>query len=267
VGLYSRRAGEGNFGRATLALAMPSRPWILGHRGAPRVTVENTLASFAAARAEGADGVELDVRLAACGTLVVAHDADLSRFTGRRTRVRASSAWALSRENLGAGEGIPALSAVLDRLEGTWLNVEVKADDGDPRALASAVAGLLRPRRARFRGLVVSSFEPRVLVALRAMAPELARGLLLDKDPVERGRALAALRDVSPRAIHPHWSAGFDAMRAWRAAGFDVNVWTVDRPELLMGCAEAGVTAIITNVPGRAVDLLRARRVDHSESR
>jgi glycerophosphoryl diester phosphodiesterase len=257
MGLYPRRAGEGNFAEATLPLAMATLPRILGHRGAPRAAVENTLTSFREALAQGADGVELDVRLAACGTLVVAHDADLSRFTGRRTRVRASSAWALSRMDLGAGEGVPSLAVVLDLLEGCALNVEIKSDDGDPRALASAAAALLRPRRSRFRLLVVSSFDPAVLVHLRAMAPELSRGLLLDTDPAERNRALSALRAVAPRAIHPHWSAGSDAIRRWRSVGYDVNVWTVDRPEVLHLCAEAGATSIITNVPARAVDTLR----------
>ena len=38
----------------------PRTPLILGHRGAPKAAPENTLASFAAALAEGADGVELD---------------------------------------------------------------------------------------------------------------------------------------------------------------------------------------------------------------
>lgn len=226
-----------------------TRPWVLGHRGSPKIAVENTLASFRAALDEGADGSEFDVRLASCGTLVVGHDHDLSRFTGRATRVRTSSAWALSREDLGGGEGIPSLDDVLRVLEGKIVNVEVKADDGDPVALARAVADSAKKWRAKHKRFIVSSFEPKVLIELRRVAPEVERGLLLDPDVREKNRALAALRDVAPRAIHPHWSEGEERLRHWRQCGYDVHVWTVNEPALAQALAQCGVTSIITNHP------------------
>lgn len=225
------------------------QPWVLGHRGSPKIAVENTLASFRSAVREGADGSEFDVRLASCGTLVVGHDHDLSRFTGRATRVRSSSAWALSREDLGGGEGVPSLDDVLRVLEGLIVNVEVKADDGDPVALARAVAASATKWRRKHRRFIVSSFEPKVLIELRRVAPEVERGLLLDPDPREKNRALAALPDVAPKAIHPHWSEGEERLRHWLAFGYDVHVWTVNEPELARALAHTGVTSIITNHP------------------
>ena len=55
---------------------MSPRPLLLGHRGARGVKSipENTLASFDRALADGCDGFEFDVRLAADGTAVVCHD-------------------------------------------------------------------------------------------------------------------------------------------------------------------------------------------------
>src|SRR4051794_36499575 len=47
---------------------------VLGHRGASAARPENTLAAFATALADGADGVELDVRRTLDGVLVVHHD-------------------------------------------------------------------------------------------------------------------------------------------------------------------------------------------------
>ena len=38
-------------------------PLIIGHRGAAAIAPENTLASFTRAFADGADGIEFDVRL------------------------------------------------------------------------------------------------------------------------------------------------------------------------------------------------------------
>ena len=64
------------------------RPLILGHRGAPYDAPENTLASFARALEQGADGVELDVRRARDGVPVIIHDETLDRTSGARLRFR-----------------------------------------------------------------------------------------------------------------------------------------------------------------------------------
>ncbi|HEV8648949.1 MAG TPA: glycerophosphodiester phosphodiesterase family protein [Actinomycetes bacterium] len=61
---------------------------ILGHRGARLVAPENTLAAFRAALAEGADGVELDVRRTSDGVLVCFHDSGLGRTTNGRGPLR-----------------------------------------------------------------------------------------------------------------------------------------------------------------------------------
>jgi glycerophosphoryl diester phosphodiesterase len=50
------------------------RPVICGHRGAPAVQPENTLASFAAAEKRGATWVEFDVRPTSDGELAIHHD-------------------------------------------------------------------------------------------------------------------------------------------------------------------------------------------------
>src|SRR2546423_11109516 len=62
-------------------------PRVVGHRGAPQAAPENTLAGIRAAAEEGADGVEVDLRRAGDGTVVVIHDADLRRTCGRDGRV------------------------------------------------------------------------------------------------------------------------------------------------------------------------------------
>lgn len=61
---------------------------ILGHRGARLVAPENTLAAFHAALAQGADGVELDVRQTSDGVLVCFHDSGLGRTTNGRGPLR-----------------------------------------------------------------------------------------------------------------------------------------------------------------------------------
>src|SRR5918993_337434 len=58
---------------------MSRLPLIIGHRGSSALAPENTLAAFRRAIADGADGIEFDVRLARDGVAVVIHDATLER--------------------------------------------------------------------------------------------------------------------------------------------------------------------------------------------
>jgi glycerophosphoryl diester phosphodiesterase len=234
-------------------------PRILGHRGAPFAAPENTLAAFRAALRAGADGVELDVRLCRTGELVVCHDATLARLAGIRVRVAASSAMALRRCDLGHGRRMPLLREVLEEFAGSRVNVEVKADDGAPEALAQALAAELKRRGRRGPSVIVSSFAPAVLAALRARAPSVPRGLLLTSDPIERGRALASLRAVKPHALHPPFALCTpERVGSWRRQGFAVNAWTVDAPDDVLAMARAGVDTIITNQPAVALAALRA---------
>jgi len=56
-------------------------PKIIGHRGIPHLTPENTMASFRAAVENGADGLETDVQMTKDGELVLIHDETLDRTT------------------------------------------------------------------------------------------------------------------------------------------------------------------------------------------
>ena len=64
------------------------RPIIFAHRGASAHAPENTLAAFELALAQGADAIELDVKLSADGHVVVIHDATVDRTTDRQGRVK-----------------------------------------------------------------------------------------------------------------------------------------------------------------------------------
>lgn len=209
--------------------------------------------------AEGADGVELDVRLCATGELVVCHDPTLERVAGRAVRVDRCSLMALRRYDLGRGERVPTLDEVFAALPApAFVNVEIKGDGGEPGALAQATAEAVAKARAEGR-VVVSSFEPAVLRALREIWPRLPRGLLVPPHPLEASDVLARARGVLPTAIHPHYSVcSPERVRDWRVLGLRVNAWTVDAGADVVRVAHAGVDAVITNVPAVALSALYA---------
>jgi glycerophosphoryl diester phosphodiesterase len=230
-------------------------PALFAHRGAHREAPENSLAAFERAIAEGADGVELDVRTCASGTVVVAHDPDLRRVAGRPEAV-ATLPWpALARVELGGGERVPRLDDALDLVLGAGLrvNVEVKGDVPDRPATARAVARLLgRRRRAEREAVVLSTFDPVVLAVLRARARGVPAALLFDAAHTGARRAALLIATLRPDGVHPHAPLCTAArVRRWRRGGRFVNVWTVNDPRRARQLASLGVDALITDdVPG-----------------
>jgi glycerophosphoryl diester phosphodiesterase len=70
---HARHVFQPNEKNVTRGQWEPKRVDIIGHRGSPYTALENTARSFIHAARAGADGVELDVFLLKCGTLVVFH--------------------------------------------------------------------------------------------------------------------------------------------------------------------------------------------------
>ncbi len=129
-----------------------ARP-VIGHRGASGSFPENTLLAFREAIREGADAVELDVRLSADGVPVVLHDATLDRTTDGRGPVAGMPLAALQELDAGSGERIPALVDVLEELSGTPIIIEIK----ERRAGASVARVIEAPIfRGPLKGLRVA---------------------------------------------------------------------------------------------------------------
>jgi glycerophosphoryl diester phosphodiesterase len=226
---------------------MPA-PLILGHRGASRAAPENTLAAFALAREQGADGVELDVRSTADGVLVVHHDAAIAGF-GLVAAVDFPALRAAHPE-------IPTLAEALDATRGLLVNVEVKClpwePDADPEhEVARAVTDRVLEHRAE---AVISSFDLGAVDACRARAPQLATGWLTHAQDVGVVAAVAAGHGHA--WLHPDRASVLGApgeiVATCHDLGLRVDVWTVDDPDELRALAHAGVDAIITNVPDAA---------------
>jgi len=110
------------------------RPWIIGHRGAPREAPENTLSSFELAIRQGADLIELDLHMSADKQLVVIHDDTVDRTTDGTGPIGDLSLKELRALDAGSwlhpkfcGERIPTLSEALDLSAGrVGLMVELK---------------------------------------------------------------------------------------------------------------------------------------------
>ena len=217
---------------------------VLAHRGASAAAPENTPEAFALADRMGADGVELDVRRAPDGRLLVAHDP----LPGSLVDIDA----------LGAATLAEVLDACGDRM---LVNVEIKNSKVDPdydptMAIVAPVIDELRRRGpAASDRWLISSFSWSTVAACREYAPEIATGCLtsaaVDDPTLER---LAA---AGHRALHP-WDAQVDEtlVALCRRHGLAVNTWTCNEPARLVALAELGIDGVCTDVPDVALHAL-----------
>ena len=244
----------------------PGSRIVLGHRGAPSLAPENTLASIRRAARAGASWVEIDVDVIGDGTPIVIHDAALDRTTDRT-----GSYYGLSRAELEdidagswfiaddgsrpyAGERLPTLARALEAIaaEGLSVIVEMKPCEAGARACAGLVDAVaehldLFAVRAPGSQVVVSSFNPLLLDRMGRRRPATRLALLMEAGlPPGDWRSRAEALGVE--AINPA-DEGLERelVEQMRALGYGVNVWTINSPERAEELFSWGVSGIFTD--------------------
>ncbi len=206
-------------------LAGKHRPIVVGHRGVVRLHQENSLAGFRRAMELGIPAVELDVRLTRDGRAVVVHDSNLARLTGSSANVVDLTWDQLSRlrvwRDLPMGvdangapvvtrydreEPISLLEEILSEISGALIiNVELKIDL--PRFwrvdVGGIVARVIADARVEDR-VIVTSFDPRMLVAARRAHPSLAIGFCFDDTMLDFASLVLDRLPALPVALDPH---------------------------------------------------------------
>jgi glycerophosphoryl diester phosphodiesterase len=226
-----------------------ARP-VIAHRGASGTYPENTLLAFEHALGEGADALELDVRVTADGVPVVIHDRTVDRTTDGSGDVRNLSLAAVERLDAGRGERIPRLEAVLERYPHAPLLMEIK----DPSASIPALTVIRR--HAAQRRVLIGSFKWRALVPFRRA------GVPTTSARMGVAVAVAASRlgipwpgPVAAYAVPERdgWIPVVDGrfVRLARRAGKPVHVWTVNDPDRARRLRNLGVCGIITDFPAQ----------------
>jgi glycerophosphoryl diester phosphodiesterase len=250
------------------------RPLVLAHRGGCAIGPENTLVALERGRAAGADGFEIDVRLARDGELVVIHDATLDRTSNARGSVASMTVAELARVDAaywfdpeggyplrGQGIGVPPLVEALRRFPDCPFIVELKDNDTDS---ARRAIEIVRAAGAIDR-VMIGSFHRRALQRVRHLEPDLPTGaatsetrlalyksrlsLPLGRTPYRAFQvpeAFGATRVLTPRFI-----------RAAHDAGVPIQVWTVDDEQDMRRLLDWGVDALITNRPAVAARVVR----------
>jgi len=220
-------------------------PLAIGHRGAPTVETENTLASIDAAIRAGADWVEIDVKLTRDQVPVLLHDPTLHRIW--------DIAAPISELNLAdLPPMIPTLHQALDRINGRGVRLLIDFT-GLPEGIASInlVTDLGRQEEAAFTGgtdalAAVRAHDPAAIIAMSWESL-----VLPDEQTLDRVRP-----DYFNQAHELLDAKTIDIMHE---GGLKVSTYTVDTPERMRWLADNGVDAIISNRVATLIETLAAR--------
>jgi len=217
----------------------------LAHRGDWSEAPENTVAAFRAAERAGADMIELDIRRAADGAVVVVHDPTLERVWGSPLAVADATLAEL------AQIGVATLAEALACVDLPVMVDFTMADVVEPALAVISEADALE--RVLFSGGNVAGHR-----RIRALAPAARIALTwTDREPPPA----ALLEELVVEYFNPPWER-VDALivDAMHDRGYKVSTWTVDDPREMRRVVDCGVDAVVTNRVPELVALLAEAR-------
>ena len=182
------------------ATAVSNEIMIQAHAGASLLAPENTLAAFTEAENLGADGIETDVRMTKDHELVVHHDDSIGQTSDGQGNISEMTLEELKALDFGSwfgsgfeGEQILTLEECLEaakELSFDVVNLELKPvpaggedgdEEGESRIYVEAAADAIR-HSGYAEHILITSFDRRLLKALKEYAPEIPVGILTVPD-------------------------------------------------------------------------------------
>ncbi len=232
------------------------QPLVFGHRGASAHAPENTLAAFQLALEQGADGIELDVRLSRDGEVMVLHDGRVERVTGQPGALADLTRAEIQRLDAGslfspafAGERIPSLTEVFETFGDQLLyDLEIKNFAAPQNGLETRVLALIRRYRLQ-QQVLISSFNPFAVRFFQRKLPEAPSGLLLLGGVAGRVEESLVSAWGSLGAVGVHHT-GLTAALKQRQRRRLVWVWGLQTPADVRQALSQGSSALIADDPG-----------------
>lgn len=227
------------------------------HRGAPLgdddASVENTMAAFDRAYAQGFRYFETDVHATSDGVAVACHDPSLKRVAGHRTRI-ADVEWSdLNKLSVG-GAPLPTLIELLEAFPDVRFNIDPKSD-----AVVRPLVAIVRSS-GRLDRVCLASFSDRRLRWIRAA---LGNRACTAAGPRELRRAVVQgvrsrpldLPGVNvlqiPRPLAAQLTAGraghLDLLAAAQRVDLPVHVWTVNDEVEIDRLLKRGVDGVMSD--------------------
>jgi glycerophosphoryl diester phosphodiesterase len=248
------------------------KPMLFGHRGYSSIAPENTLPSFLMCVQKGIPGVELDVHLCKTGELVVVHDSNLKRVSGKDVNVEDLTFEQLRKIDVGSHKGkeyadeqIPLLSEVFQSCgDKLYYDIELKASNTKNIGLEQKTWDTICAFDLEKR-CMVTSFNPFSILRFNRLTHHALPTAVIydDGKGVPRafrygwGRHIARCSYLKPdkKQVTGSTMEKFHAKK-----GYPVCTWTVNEEKEAKALLELGVTGIISNNPGDFLELVKRYR-------
>jgi glycerophosphoryl diester phosphodiesterase len=254
-------------------------PLVIAHRGASAHAPENTLPAFQLAKEAGADLIELDYYHTRDGQPIVFHDKTLDRTTdavakwgGEKIALESKTLAELKTLDAGkwfdakfAGTPVPTLAESLDCIQaGSVTLIERKAGD------AATCVKLLKTR-GEVNKVIVQAFDWKYLADFHALEPKQILGALgppstrdgqklTDAEKMLNAHYVAEAKATGARVIGWNNKVTKESVAAAHAAGMEVWIYTVNKPEEANRLLDLGVDGIITDDPALIRTTIAARK-------
>jgi glycerophosphoryl diester phosphodiesterase len=225
----------------------------IAHRGASDTAPENTLAAIRLAWEQGADAVEIDVYLTRDDHIVVMHDANTLRASGKSLVIRESALEELRALDVGAwkgekwaGERIPTLSEALATIpKGKRMFVEIKCG---PEVMPEFEKAL-KAARVNKRQVAIISFSLDVVKAAKKRSPGFQVYWLSSPVAGKTDELIRAAQEARADGLDLAVTDALDAdfVKRVRDAKLKLYVWTVDSPDVARRMIDLGVDGVTSN--------------------
>jgi glycerophosphoryl diester phosphodiesterase len=221
--------------------------FIVGHRGAKGRKPENTLTAIEYGIKSGADIVEVDVRRTKDNKLILLHDPDFKRVSGKDLK---PSQLTLSqiKENISIyGEPVATLEEALKLINGkTGLFIEIK----EPETTEDILELILKNKALEWTAVI--SFYDEPLEKAKKLLPGITTGLIYMKPP---GRIFDA-KNLGSDLVLPFYKIATQKANALaHKLHLKVVVWTVNDEKTALKVLEKNVDGIATDYPDLLADL------------
>ncbi|MCD7937985.1 MAG: glycerophosphodiester phosphodiesterase [Tannerellaceae bacterium] len=235
-------------------LSVQAQTKIIAHRGYWQTngSAQNSLRSLEEAHRIGAYGAEFDVHLTSDNVLVIFHDDTIQGIS-----IQDHPYSAIKDLTLSNGEPLPTLESYLQRsltLPGIRLIFELKPHKTPERNREAARASveMIRQMGLEDRTEYITFNNDAGLEFIRIAPQAQVAYLNGDLSPARLKELGYTGLDYNYKKMlqHPHW------FKEARELGLTINVWTVNKPDLIRQLIHLGAGFITTDIPVEALSIV-----------
>ncbi len=223
----------------------------IGHRGSKGYVAENTLESINHAILLGVDGIEIDIFKCLSGELVLSHENDLKRLTGKSGQLEKLTLNELKKILVVGKYEIPTLTDVLRRIRTPlFVNIELKGLN-TAQATSKIIVDLSKSTSWRLENFIVSSFYWDELEQFRSIDKNTPVGVLASKS-MSINEAIEFGKKINAQAIHPNFKLlNEKTVKKIKNNGFKIYTWTVNDKDDINFMKKLKVDGIISDYPDK----------------